>query len=873
MINGSGPIPCDYMLVGSQPGFEEQRKGRVFVGHTGRELDRYLDGADLPARDDIFLTNLFREFKGKEYVYTQEDREIGTRELRKELARVRPKHVIVLGRDATRWFLGDVDMEDVHGIPWFWDEQPDVVILPCYHVAAGLHNPEINSFVAYDFAQCAEYFAGRLHPRRLFDDPIKEPHYEEIISIEQLQSRLQRLPQGAPIAIDTEGYPGDPWSLQFSFEPGTAYLIGASATPILRHFGAFLAERKPRLVYHSALHDIGRMRELGLPTDLDFDDTMTMAYLLQIEPQGLKPLCTRHCNMRMQSYDDIVGDSQQRIALDYMQGLWDIEQLEWEERCQDVFWQEIEKGRRISKIPALPKTALHKSVTRCLQSKDTYKLWENQLEDIRVAGYNRLGEIPKATLDHVERSVAVHYGCRDADGTTRLRPEMAQRLVGLGLEGIYNLDISTYPIIERMSYIGLKPDLTHFAQLSTRLASEIEQIRARLVAATDNESFNANSGDQVAAYLFDHLGIEPFGRRLQSGRFSTDDKILEALEYENPEHAIISDIRDYRSTYKLKHTFVDRLPDHLRRWPFDGRIHATFRTTRVVTGRLAAADPNLYAQPKDAEDTAPEREFRRGWISDDGHVIISHDLSQIELRVGAHLAQDPYMLKVFRGEVRNKDGSFIDLHAGLGQRIFGLEKKDQTKAQRTSMKAINFGFWMGQTAKGLQVELRRNGVYVTEDDAQRWLDEANALYKGAQPFKDQCIAEARRNGYIRCMSGRIRYIGGIRSRDERIRSESERFAFSTKIQEGAQYIGKAALAWIWQHVILPAHGRGEWVEPLLWVHDDFVCEAEERLAPSLHTVLVHAMTKTFKGLSVPIETSGDFGRTWAASDMQSFENA
>lgn len=874
-IHGTGSRPCEFLFVGEAPGFEEQRQGMVFVGKTGQELNRFLDGNHLPAREDVFLTNIYRHYNGKDYIYTTEDLARDEQELIREIQQVAPRVIVPLGRHATRWFLGDVDMDAVWGIPWRLPETcakypcppENVVVCPVHHPASGFHNPEMSPYVVAGFGALADYLDGKAQPRTLFNDPYPEPQYEEITTTDQLQSRLRGLPTGAPISIDTEGWPGRPWSLQFSAEAGTGYLIRARNRVCLEAFGQFLTQDRPRLVYHSALHDLTMMRVLGLPVDLEFEDTMVMSYLLQLEPQGLKALCVRHCGMQMQSYDDVLGDAGQRLALDYLSGLWDVEQLDYEERCNDAFWHEIDCGRRITKIPQLPKSQLHKATERALRSKDARKLWANQIEDIQVAGYNRLGLLPQPTLDHVALPVAIRYGSRDADGTTRVRVALRPRIEHMGLADVYQLELGTYPLIERMTHVGIKPDLGHFALLSTRLATELETLQGTLAERTAVRDFNANSGDQVADYLFDGLGLEGV-TRVSSGRFSTNDKILEALEHEHPEHPTIGTIREYREVYKLKNTFTDRLVDHVRRWPFDGRIHATFRTTRVVTGRLAASDPNLLAMPKHGKFA---KDFRRGWVPEHGHILAEWDLSQIELRVLAHLSQDPVMLAIFRGEKRNKDGSKIDLHAALAQRIFGVAPKDQDNSKhRLPAKTVNFGLPMGMTFKGLAVELRKNGLNVSEDDAQRWIDETMKLYKGVPIYQDAMAAQARRQGYIRCLSGRIRYIGGIRSRDERIQAEARRFAFSTPIQEGAQWLMKQAERRLYEDILVPYWKDKRWVEPLIQVHDALTleCEDDPVLAQDLHTKMVANMTHAPAGFSVPIETSGDWGHNWA--EMRAF---
>jgi DNA polymerase-1 len=237
-------------------------------------------------------------------------------------------------------------------------------------------------------------------------------------------------------------------------------------------------------------------------------------------------------------------------------------------------------------------------------------------------------------------------------------------------------------------------------------------------------------------------------------------------------------------------------------------------------------------------------------------------LSQIELRILAHLSQDPVMLAVFRGERRNPDGSKVDLHAALAERIFGVKPKDQDDSlHRLPAKAVNFGLPMGMTEHGLMLELRKNGVDVSVDDAARWIDETMKLYAGVRPYQQGMITEAWKKGYVRCLSGRVRYIGGIRSGDMAVRAEAERFAFSTPIQEGAQWLMKQAEASIWKDIIVHFQGQRRWTEPLLQVHDAITLEfeADPALARDVNARMVGIMTRTPRGFSVPVETSGDWG--------------
>ena len=176
-VLGKGPVPCEFMIVGSQPGFEEDRAGIPFVGKTGQELDRFLDGDKLPSRDQVYLTNIYSVYRGKDYVYTRADLDAEIPRLVAEQERVRPSLIITLGREAARYFLGDVDMEDVHSIPWQWPNDPAVTVFSLYHIAAGLRNPESAALVSYGFSQLEVFLRGDIEERVLFSDDFPNPVY------------------------------------------------------------------------------------------------------------------------------------------------------------------------------------------------------------------------------------------------------------------------------------------------------------------------------------------------------------------------------------------------------------------------------------------------------------------------------------------------------------------------------------------------------------------------------------------------------------------------------------------------------------------------------------------------------------------------
>ena len=491
----------------------------------------------------------------------------------------------------------------------------------------------------------------------------------------------------------------------------------------------------------------------------------------------------------------------------------------------------------------------------------------------------KLGEMPLASLSDVPFNEALTYGCADADATCRLKPELQTRMTAMGLDDVYRLELSTYHLIDRMMMVGMKPDLKRFEQVSERLQAEIDTVQSSLAKLTKRNDFNANSAHHVRELIYDSYGL-PEMKRTPGGDPSTNDIILEALEQQyGLTYPAIPLIRDYREYYKLKNTFVDRLPDFVNRHPFDSRVHATFRTTRVVTGRLAASDPNLLAQPEHGDWAYL---YKWGWVAEPGHVLAAWDESQIELRVLAHLSGDPVLKEAYTyvcphtkpagQRVCERDDCVLraDLHARLAHRIFGVMPSQQSKSKhRLPSKTTNFGIAMGMQSQGLCLQLRKNGLTDADEDmAQEWIDGTNTLYKEVPKYKSHKIAEARRVGFVRCLSGRVRYIGGIHSWDRAVKAESERFAFSTPIQEGAQYILKTAEAHLWKE-LRRLWKLGYWVEPLKQVHDALYLEMEDGLQDYMHKVMQDCLvTKVGHLLSVPLEIEGESGMNLAPTEIK-----
>ena len=437
-VRGTGPSPNWLMLVSDYPGLHEHKRGQPLVGKTGDVVNQFLNGVDLPHRREWFVDCLIREWRD-DGEYTAQDIARDAPELLENLDEVKPKVIVTLGRASARWFLGDVDVDDVYGIPWFAptvgtsyaegrvyrtrellrnrrDVSQSQVVVPLYNPAAGFKSPEVQSKVWDGFRQLAFYLDDKLTPRALFLDPFPNPDYTYVTDPLIVSALLYECRE---VAIDSEGLPGRVWSVQVTLEPGTGFLIRSTDRDALAALFWALQRWNPIVTYHGSLHDFAIMRELmtalGIPLsilyDLQFDDTQIMSYVLQLNPLGLKANGVRHCNMRMREYNDVIGDAQHQHAVDYLVKLFDAEYDEWKTRCAAEFARinatplrdksgAVRKDkaghiryRRITKPRKLPMSPLHRVAKRVLKSDNPFKLWQNQDEDVRVAAYNR--EVPE----------------------------------------------------------------------------------------------------------------------------------------------------------------------------------------------------------------------------------------------------------------------------------------------------------------------------------------------------------------------------------------------------------------------------------------------------------------------------------------------
>jgi DNA polymerase-1 len=390
-------------------------------------------------------------------------------------------------------------------------------------------------------------------------------------------------------------------------------------------------------------------------------------------------------------------------------------------------------------------------------------------------------------------------------------------------------------VLAKMEHTGIRVDREFLSVLSAELNKECDRLM-RAIWAHAGEEFNVNSTPQMRVVLFDKLGLTPV-KKTKTGPSTDADSLQKMID----DHPIVADLLRYREVEKLRSTYADALPPLIAA---DGRVHATFKQTDTTTGRISSEAPNLQNIPV---RTADGREFRRAFIADKGFGLLAADYSQIELRVLAHLAEDPGLVDAFdRG---------VDIHTATAAKVFHKDEGEVNAEDRRFAKVVNYGLAYGMEAYGLSQRMD-----VAVDEARDILEDYFAAFPNVQEFMDRTVEEAKQRGYTTTIFGRRRQIAELSSDNFRIRQMGERMAQNAPIQGSAADIFK--LAMIGVDAALDAGGFE--TRMLLTVHDELVFEVpvveRERVEPVLREVM-----ESVTELNVPLVVDIGFGPNWATA--------
>lgn len=401
------------------------------------------------------------------------------------------------------------------------------------------------------------------------------------------------------------------------------------------------------------------------------------------------------------------------------------------------------------------------------------------------------------------------------------------------LDLYYSIELPVAGVLAEMEFLGIRVDDGVLRELDSKLVELLYELDVKIKQIAGTE-FNLNSPKQLGEILFERLRL-PVLKKTRTG-YSTSAEVLEMLR---GRHEIIKYILDYRQYEKLRSTYSAGL---LSQISDDGRIYSTFNQKVAATGRLSSQDPNLQNIPIKLEQG---REFRKAFIADEGNVLIDADYSQIELRVLAHVSKDSLMKEVYeKGE---------DIHSQTAAYIFNEDNLDRiTPEMRNSAKTVNFSVIYGISAYSLAIDLG-----ITRSEAQRYIDDYFRKYTGVKKYLDGVIEEARTNGYVKTLFGRIRYVNEIKSSNFNTRGFWERVAMNTPIQGTAADIIKLAMI----KVSAALKDRGYKAKMILQVHDELLIDCPVNEKEDVMKIICDSMQNACI-LNVPLKVDIKDGKNW-----------
>lgn len=403
-----------------------------------------------------------------------------------------------------------------------------------------------------------------------------------------------------------------------------------------------------------------------------------------------------------------------------------------------------------------------------------------------------------------------------------------------GQEKLYQeVELPLVTVLAHLEINGFLVDDNQLKEFADKLGEKIDALTNEIYMLA-GEEFNINSPKQLGVILFEKLELKPV-KKTKTG-YATNADVLEKLR---DKHPIVNFIMEYRQLAKLKSTYCDGLTAVVN--PNTHRIHSVFTQTVTVTGRLSSTEPNLQNIPTRTE---LGREIRKMFVAKDGYVLVDADYSQIELRVLAHIANDETMINAFRNNE--------DIHAVTASQVLGIPLEDVTKEQRSSAKAVNFGIVYGIGEFSLAQDL-----HISVKEAKAYIESYLEKYHGVRNYMESIKEQAKKDGYVKTMLNRIRYIPELKSPNYNIRQFGERVALNTPIQGTAADIIKLAMVRVDNRLI----NEGLKSKLILQVHDELIVEAHKDEVDKVKQILSEEMQGAME-LNVPLKVDMSTGHSW-----------
>jgi DNA polymerase-1 len=457
-------------------------------------------------------------------------------------------------------------------------------------------------------------------------------------------------------------------------------------------------------------------------------------------------------------------------------------------------------------------------------------------ERVELLGGKRRGT--QLAMDEVDADAAAPFACADADMAGRLRPLLEADLERLDMTSLFrDVEMPLLSVLARMELNGVAIDGGALRELSAKLAEEIGRIEEEIYKSVGHE-FNIGSPQQLSYVLFEELHL-PKTRKLKSGSHTTDAQALEGLR---GLHDVIDLIHSYREFTKLKSTYLDSLPALVN--AETNRLHTEFNQAGAATGRLSSRDPNLQNIPV---RTALGEEVRRAFVARDvgaDPFLLSADYSQIELRIMAHITEDPALVQAFERDE--------DIHAATASQVFGVPLAEVTPAMRRRAKVFNFGVLYGLTEHGLSLRER-----ISREEAAAFIREYFEKYPGIQRYVDETAQRTRELGYAETLFGRRRYLPEINSGNHNVRQAAERAAINMPVQGTAADIIKIAM----NRIDAEMQRRKMRSLLTLQVHDELIFECPGDELEDVRALAVDIMPTSMQ-MRIPLKIDTKVGKNW-----------
>ena len=443
----------------------------------------------------------------------------------------------------------------------------------------------------------------------------------------------------------------------------------------------------------------------------------------------------------------------------------------------------------------------------------------------------------QVTFDKVDLKIASHYAAEDADVTLRLHHALMPKLIAQPhLHKLYTaLEIPLLKVLSDIEGNGVLIDDTMLLQQSQQLSAQMHSLETQAYDLVGSQ-FNIASPKQIQEILYDKMGL-PVLKKTPKGAPSTAEDVLQELA---EEHELPQLILAHRSVGKLKSTYTDKLPLMIN--PKTSRVHTSYHQAVAATGRLSSSDPNLQNIPIRSTEG---RRIREAFVASEGHTILAADYSQIELRIMAHLSEDPALVHAFENN--------LDVHRSTASEIFDVALDEVSDEQRRHSKAVNFGLIYGMSAFGLAKQLR-----VDRKQAQAYIDQYFSRYPGVKAYMENTREFARENGFVETVFGRRLYLPDIHAKNHNMRQYAERTAINAPMQGTAADIIKMAMIKVHNYLI----SADEDAKIIMQVHDELVFEVAESKVESFSSIVCEKMQNVAQ-LKVPLLVDAGVGENWA----------